>query len=75
MVAGAHLATQMGAGNKGDTFEEYCRRLGLVERPAPLTAEQKRLIAEHAKRKAEKIASMPYVKDNTRRTGSVTHGA
>lgn len=57
MIAAAYTAWLMGAGGK-KPFKSYLTTLGLVEKPAPLTKEERKQIAQDAYTKAAKIVEL-----------------
>ena len=57
MTAAAYTAWLMGSGGK-KSFKSYLTTLGLVEKPAPLTKEERKQIAQDAYTKAAKIVEL-----------------
>ena len=57
MIAAAYTAWLMGSGGK-KSFKSYITTLGLVEKPAPLTPEERRAIAQDAYSRAAKIVEL-----------------
>ena len=57
MIAAAYTAWLMGAGGK-KSFKSYITTLGLVEKPAPLTKEERKQIAQDAYSRAAKIVEL-----------------
>lgn len=57
MIAAAYTAWLMGSGGK-KSFKSYITTLGLVEKPAPLTPEERKVIAQDAYSRAAKIVEL-----------------
>lgn len=57
MIAAAYTAWLMGAGGK-KSFKSYITTLGLVEKPVPLTKEERKQLAKEAYSRAAKIVEL-----------------